>query len=73
MKYSRTLEARVPGGGHRGAGAVCVIYMVSKGSVSGKFLLIFLDLTHGPDCYTFMFKQAGKGVMDAICSTVLEV
>lgn len=52
---------------------MCVIYMVSKGSISGKFLLIFLDLTHGPDCYTFMFKQAGKGVMDAICSTVLEV
>lgn len=50
-----------------------VIYMVSKGSIHGKVPVDIFRSDAWSSCCTFISKQAGKGVIDAVCSAVLKV
>lgn len=51
---------------------VWVIYMVSKGSIHGNVPIDIFRPDAWSCCCTFIFKQAEKGVIDAVCSAVSE-
>lgn len=51
---------------------VQTVSKVSKGNLGGKVPVDIFRSAALSCCYTFIFKQAGKGVIDGVCRAVLE-